>query len=187
VNYQSNVAPIPLLCSEFGGTTDIPAIQQMAVINDQNMLSAIFWAWFNNARFNFFSSGTMASLPSGNTALDPRAMGVVQLMSEELVPPNLNEAMLAAITRVYPRITAGTPLSFGTDPDTNTFTFTYSTQLPNGNTTNSATVIVVPAGIYTNGFTATTTGGTLTQSNGSVEINFFDGTRASVTVTIEPN
>ena len=86
---------------------------------------------------------------------DPRAMGVVQVMSEELAPPtNLNLDMLKAVTRVYPRVTAGTPRSFSTD-ETNQFTYTYSPQLPNGQPGTGTTVIVVPAGLYPDGFVPT--------------------------------
>ena len=170
--YQ-NSYNVPLLCSEFGGTNDTTVINTIADINDQNMLSAIFWAWFNNARF-FFAENT-----------NPVVMGVLQNMWGELAPPNLNQDMLTAVSRVYPRTIAGTPQNFGTDAN-DTFTFTYSTTKPNGQIGTDPTVIVVPAGLYPNDFTVTASGATWSRGDGTVLITPDSPTPASITVTIEP-
>ena len=170
--YQ-NSYNVPLLCSEFGGTNDTTVINTIADINDQNMLSAIFWAWFNNARF-FFAENT-----------NPVVMGVLQNMWGELAPPNLNQDMLTAVSRVYPRIIAGTPQNFGTDAN-DTFTFTYSTTKPNGQIGTDPTVIVVPAGLYPNDFTVTASGATWSRGDGTVLITPDSPTPASITVTIQP-
>jgi endoglycosylceramidase len=177
LNYQSS-SNVPLLCSEFGGTTVIQDIQAVADINDEYMLSSIFWTWFNNAQFNFFAVG--------GEATDPRAMGVVQLMSGDLVPPNLNQDMLNVLTRVYPRVIAGTPISFSTK-NTNQFSFEYSTQLPNGQIGTGVTLIVVPAGLYPNGFDVSAPGAiVVNQRGGIVEIVVDSPTQTTIFVEIQP-
>jgi endoglycosylceramidase len=169
----SNDYTVPLLCSEFGGTPDMNDIQKVADINDEHMLSAIFWAWFNNARFNF----------AGGT--NPMQMGVVQNMWQDPLQPN--QEMLRILTRIYPLITAGTPMNFGTAGD-GTFTFTYSTQLPNGQPGTGTTVIVVPTAIYptANDYKATASGATVTQLAGSVQVIADSPLPPTITVTITP-
>jgi endoglycosylceramidase len=177
LNYQSSF-DVPLLCSEFGGTSEMADIQAVADINDQHMLSAIFWAWFNNAQFNFFAPG--------NSPNDPRAMGVVQQMSAELVSPNVNQAMLEILTRVYPRVTAGTPISFSTT-ETKKFKFEFSNQLPNNEIGTGVTLIVVPAAVYPNGFDVSAPGASIVnQHGGIVEIVVDPSTPARIVVRIEP-
>lgn len=178
--HHQSVLNVPLLCSEFGGTTSLQDIREAADINDQNMLSSIFWAWFNNAQFNF-------AAPPGGEATDPRAMGVVRLMSADLEPGNLNQDMLDALTRVYPRLIAGTPNSFSTEVTSpgRRFSFEYSTQLPDGRIGTGATLIVVPAGLFPNGFDVYAPGAsTVNQLDGIVEIIVDSSTPTTISVEI---
>lgn len=55
------------------------------------------------------------------------------------------------MTRVYPKIVAGTP-AFFYSLNTGEFSFHYVTELPNGQPGTDATEIVIPAGVYPNGF-----------------------------------
>jgi len=182
--YQASwEVPPPLLCSEFGGSTNYPEIQFVADLNDQNMLSAIFWAWFNNAQYHFFNN------------VDAAAMGVVQDMSQPLEPPNLNQTMLDILTRVYPRLISGTPISFGTTRPSQTFgpitraaywnvnaTFTF-TFAPGPGTT----VIVVPPDLYPGDYDVVGSIGVNSRKfDGYVEITVDSPLPESVFVTIQP-
>ncbi len=176
---------VPLLCSEFGATTSASTIEAVCAINDANMLSWIFWTWFNNPRFTFSSSG-------GQLPPDPRSQGVTRDMAAPLLPPNVNPEMFGALTRVYPRIIAGTPIAFSYDPAGRTFDLQYSTALPVSGTGTGAHVtrIVVPAKLYPSGYTVTVTNGTVV----SQEPPFLDiaadpwqpGAPLTVTVGIQP-
>jgi endoglycosylceramidase len=177
LDYQS-AYNVPLLCSEFGGTVKTSHIQTVADLNDTNMLSSIFWAWFNNAQFNFAPAST-------TEATDPRLMGVVQDMWQDLVPTNVNQRFLDILTRVYPRVVAGTPQSFSSQ--NGTFILTYSTQLPNGQTATGETVIVVPAASYPdpNDFNVSAPGANVVnKSGGIVEIVADSPPPPTITVTI---
>jgi endoglycosylceramidase len=171
----------PLLCSEYGGTTVYDDIFKVAQINDQYMLSTIFWAYFNNAQFNFFPNPLNEGAPT-----DPRQMGIVQLMSEELVPPNLNLTMLSDLTTIYPRTISGTPISFSTgNPVPNQFLFSYSTKLPNGSIGTSDTVIVVSPRLFRITQVNVTNGTLASQSKGIVQITADQSpTPLTVEVTI---
>jgi hypothetical protein len=175
LNYQQFCnGSLPLLCSEFGGTTLYGNIRTVADYNDCHMLSSIYWAWFNNAAYPFY----------GN--VDAAAMGVVQSLSEAIEPPNLNLEMLAAVSRVYPRVTAGTPISFSSaSPDiAQQFSFTYTNQLPNGQPASGKTVIAVPAILFPQGFNVSAPGAEVHQLDGIVELTVNSSTPTTITVQI---
>lgn len=174
----------PLLCSEFGGTTVLDDIRTVAVINDQNMFSAIFWAWFNNAQFNF-------SHDQNGNPTDPRQMGVVHDMSLPLEAPNVNFAMLDVLTRAYPRVTGGMPLSFSNSVDPvlgPVFSFTYTTQIPDQPVVSTDnTVIVVPVAVYTDSLNVSAPGAEIvSQTGGIVELKVTSSTPVTINVTITP-
>ncbi len=172
---------LPLLCSEFGGTAEIPPIKTVADINDGLMLSWIFWAWFNNAQFNFYA-------PPGAPANDPRLMGVVHDMWQSLDGSNVNQPMLDALTRVYPRITAGTPLEVEVSENQGkkTYSFKYSTLLPNNQPAKGTTVIVVPAGLYPNDYDVSVPdGANATKGDGVLEV-VWNAAPTTVMITITP-
>lgn len=182
--YQENTG-VPLLCSEFGATTDASTIETVCAINDANMLSWIYWAWFNNPRFTFSSSG-------GQLPADPRAQGVVRDMAAPLVYPNVNTDMLCALTRVYPRLIAGTPLAFAYAPTGRTFFLVYSTELPVPGSGANVTRIVVPAVLYPDGYSVAVTNGTVVSPQGAPFVDIAadpwqPGSPLTVTVDIQPN
>jgi endoglycosylceramidase len=171
---------VPLLCSEYGATTDPDYVTAYCDLNDQHMLSSIYWTYFNNARFVFAPTG-------GQLPPDPRSQGIVRNMAAPLAPPNLNIEILEALTRVYPRIIAGTPSSFSYNPGTQVFNLTYSTRMVAGSAPRSVTSIVVPACLYPSGYTVKVTNGTSVQFPGRLEVTARaspGGTTTVVTVTI---
>jgi endoglycosylceramidase len=155
INYQEKY-PIPLLCSEFGATTNPDVINTIQVKNDQYMFSAIYWAYFNNPRYKFAPTG--GALPS-----DPRSQAIVRDMSEDLWEPNVNHDVLTALTHVYPRVVAGTPIAFSYNPDKKTFHLQYSTgKPPDGKEiSQNLTSIVVPRALYPSGYTVSVTNGSV--------------------------
>jgi hypothetical protein len=177
--YQER-ANVPLITSEFGGEVPLKSPEEYAEImeniqgiQDQARLSYIFWAYFNNPTFPFFGPG------------DPRKQGIVADMSKELLPPNVQEKKLAAITRVYSRTISGKPTSFIFDPQAKTFHLEYDPILPGGQRGTSATRIVVPSPLYLRGYSVAVTGGKAVHCPGGVEIH-ADPTSSMVTVDITP-
>ena len=174
---------VPLLCSEYGATTIPDVVTTIAALNDQQMLSSIYWTYFNNARFVF--AATAGQLPP-----DPRSQGIVRNMAGSLKDPlNVNFDILEALTRVYPRIIAGTPGSFSYNPGTQVFNLTYSTQMVAGSAPRSVTSIVVPACLYPSGYTPSVTNGTWKKTSEGLEVTASQspgGSTTTVTVTISP-
>ncbi len=165
LDYQKSVAAIPVLCSEFGGagTTDdlVKAAEKVGALNDEAMISSIYWAWFNNPRFNFSLNGLDPDkdrrFPS-----DPRKQGIVFDLSGDLSDKtNVNFALLDALTRVYPQRVAGTPTTIAFDAGpARVFRLEYTTTTPEGRAMNgSLTTIAVPAALYPDGFDVTVTNG----------------------------
>jgi endoglycosylceramidase len=99
--------------------------------------------------------------------------------------------MLHALTRVYPRIIAGTPLAFRYKPVERTFYLEYSTQLPGPGTGANVTRIVVPPSLYPSGYTVAVTHGTVvSQAPPFLDIAadpWQPSSPLTVTVDIRPN
>ena len=125
-----------------------------------------------------------------NCHLDPRSQGIVRNMAGSLKDPlNVNFDILEALTRVYPRIIAGTPGSFSYNPGTQVFNLTYSTQMVAGSAPRSVTSIVVPACLYPSGYTPSVTNGTWKKTSEGLEVTASQspgGSTTTVTVTISP-
>ena len=179
--YQER-ANVPLITSEFGGEVPLKTPEEYAEImekiqgiQDQARLSYIFWAYFNNPTFPFFGHG------------DPRKQGIVEDMSKVLLPPNVQEKKLAAITRIYPRTISGKPTSFIFDPRAKTFHFEYDPILPGGQRGTSATRIVVPPPLYPQGYSVDVTGGKAVHGPGGGDLEIHaDPTSQRVAVDIRP-
>lgn len=103
---------------------------------------------------------------------------------------NVNTAVLNAITEPYPRVIAGTPISYGYDPLTQLFTFEYSTRrviecgkYPDG----SLTEIAVPARNYPNGYHVRVKGGrVVSKKNSSVLLIRSENNADEIKVVITP-
>jgi endoglycosylceramidase len=179
--YQEQ-ANVPMITSEYGGEVPFESPEKYAElmekiqgILDKSNLSYIFWAYFNNPTYPFF-------LPS-----KPSKQGIVEDMSKALLPPNVQEMKLSALTRVYPRIISGKPESFIFNPQAKTFHLEYDPILPSGQRGTSATRIVVPSPLYPHGYSVEVKGGKAVHFPGLGYLEIYaDPTSSMVTVDINP-
>ncbi|MFM8304013.1 MAG: cellulase family glycosylhydrolase [Actinomycetota bacterium] len=143
---------VPILVGEFGASPDVTQIDDAQATHDQYMVSALYWAWNNNAPFKF-STG-----PSTGTASDdPAAQSVVRDLAAPLRGDNINIDLLDALTRVYPRAIAGTLENFSFDPVSDSFHLEYLPSSREGSA--RRTDIAVPAARFPDGYTVTVDGG----------------------------
>jgi endoglycosylceramidase len=180
LDYQKRTGA-PILCSEFGATTNTALIEKVGAINDRHMVSAIYWAYFNNPRYNF-TPHKDGQLPS-----DPRKQAVVLDMTGRLAPDNdnnVNIGMLNALTRVYPRRISGTPQSFAYEPNTKRFDLTYTTRKPNGTKSGGVTEIIVPVDLFPTGYVAKVENGKVTSADNAPLLLVTGGPPEEKTISV---
>ncbi len=97
-----------LLMTEFADVQDATIHTRVTELADEFMVGWTVWGWFRAA---------------GQIKQDP---------AKPPTPDNLNQEVLAAVVRPYPRIVAGTPTRFSFDPETKKFEASFSTRLPDG-------------------------------------------------------
>jgi len=102
--YQK-MADVPLLCSEFGATTDATRVKLLMKLNDEYQLSAIYWTYFNNPQYAI--SNTKGQLPEHS-----QDQGLIVNMTKPLQAPNLLKDVMHALTQPYPLFISGTLISF---------------------------------------------------------------------------
>jgi endoglycosylceramidase len=151
---------VPILVGEFGATPDVAQVEAYQAVHDERMVSALYWAWNNNAPYRF---SEQAGSTSAST--DPSAQSVVRDLQAPLDGDNLNSALLLALTRVYPRAVAGTPESFVFDPVANAFHLEYLPSAAGGG--GAQTEIVVPAARFPDGYSVAVDGGRVVSSPGA--------------------
>jgi endoglycosylceramidase len=88
--------------------------------------------------------------------------GIVQEASSPPSGANLNSATRDALVEPYPQVIAGTPLSWGFDRESATFSLSYSTQAADGTRSfrsGAVTQIATPKLSYPNGYAVQVSGG----------------------------
>lgn len=158
----------PLLETEFGATMHLPTITRLLNLYDQYTMP---WMWWSYTRY-------MVKLDANSKLLDAS-------------DANVNWPLVDALTRPYPQLVSGTPVSWSFDPATKTFNMRYSTARADGNgsfPTGSVTEIhvdAVPARLYPNGYGITVEGGMVLSSPGAdvLKVASCDGS-SGVTITI---
>ena len=95
------------------------------------------------------------------------------ILVDGTLPPtgaNVRLNNLNPIVEPFPRVIAGTPISYSYAPNTNIFSFTYSAKRADGcgcASANLETEIFVPQRNYPNGYTVQVTGGVVTSKANS--------------------
>lgn len=97
-----------LLMTEFGDVQDATIHARVTELADEFMVGWTVWGWFR---------------ANGQIKQDP---------AKPPTPDNVNQEVLGAVVRPYPRVVAGTPESYGYDPETKRFQARFTTRLPDG-------------------------------------------------------
>ena len=142
------------IITEFGDTLDsLPDLATSMRFFDTKQASWAYWT--------FVSS--VLGPESGQILLNPD------------LPPsgtNINQDILNTIVEPYPRVIAGTPLSYSYNPASNVFNFAYSSLRADGNGMMShkqLTEVFIPSSKYPSGYIVTVTGAkVVSKSNASL-------------------
>jgi endoglycosylceramidase len=127
-----------LLMSEFGSTTDTAYLLTMLRRADREMVPWLEWSYCKCG--------------------SPTDTGEAGIVRDPAKPPrgsNLIAATLRALVEPYPQVIAGTPLAWGYDERTSSFTLSYSTARASGNGrfgSGSETEVAMPPLVYARGY-----------------------------------
>ncbi|MDD3763918.1 MAG: cellulase family glycosylhydrolase [Nevskiales bacterium] len=133
-----------LLLTEFGATDDADAIDRMADLADANRVSWQYWAWWNE-----------------DVCCERPEEGIIDHPANPPSPEHLDAAKLDALVRPYPRVVAGTPLSWSFDAQTREFRLRYTSEAADGSGRRLAdltTEVWVPRRQYPDGYTISLSG-----------------------------
>jgi endoglycosylceramidase len=168
---------VPFL-TEFGATDDPETVARIVRLADAHMVG---WQWWHYC-----------------DCADPTTSGpgVQSLVIDPATPPrgdNVKREKLALLERPYPRAIAGTPRSYGFDPETRRFDLVYSTRAPAGAGLGSRlprselTEVYVPRIHYPDGYSVEVTGARAVSEPGARVLKLERRRRAdSVTVVVTP-
>jgi endoglycosylceramidase len=151
-----------LLMTEFADVQDPTIHRRVTELADEFMVGWTVWGWFRAA---------------GQIKQDP---------AKPPTPDNLNQEVLAAVVRPYPRIVAGTPTAYGFDPETKRFEASFSTRLPNGRRARRRrSEIFIPRLHYGRDYHAVVRGAKITRGLGTQRVELRARRRAkTVTITV---
>ncbi len=161
--------------TEFGATNAADNLSAMVRRADRNMVGWLEWAFTGN------------DITSANSA----AQALVNDPSEPPVGANVNLAKLQILAEPYPQLVSGTPLHYGFDPTTTTFTLAYSTERADGAGAFGAgaeTDVALPAVQYPSGYSARALGAAVMSAPNAplLRLSALPGA-ASVSVTVTPS
>jgi endoglycosylceramidase len=137
-----------LMVTEFGATTDRDRIGHIVDLADEHMVSWMWWAY--------------CGCDDPTTAGPGNVQAIVKDPSRPPRGSNVIHRKLALLERPYPQVVAGTPTSFGYDPDTDVFRLAYSAKGPEGDVVGRrlATRVYVPRSHYPDGYEVDVRGAT---------------------------
>ena len=135
---QSERTGDALLLSEFGATDAQGALRRDVDAAERHMMSWQYWSYWNR-----------------DPCCERPHEGIVHDLSRPPRGDNVKQEKLDVLVRPYPRAVAGTPTSFGFDPDSGTFELVYETDP----SIDAPTEILVPVSRhYPDGYEATVSG-----------------------------
>lgn len=137
----------PLLLTEFGATMDAPTIADKVDQYDRSMMPWMFWS-YTRYMVRLAADGTL--LPATDA--------------------NLNPPIVDVLTRPYPKLVSGTPISWSFDPGSRVFAMRYAAARADGSgafPAGSETEIAVPALSYPGGYGVEIDGGTVLSAPGA--------------------
>jgi endoglycosylceramidase len=165
------------MMTEFGATNSVSDLEGMVAVSDQNMVPWLEWAYCG-------CNDPTGSIPTSTEAivLDPAG------------PPagsNLVTGTLGALVEPYPQAISGTPLSWGFDRASGTFTLRYSTVRASGHRRferGAVSEIATPALVYGGRYAVTVKGGAILSRRGSGTLRIASCGRArTIAVTVRPH
>jgi endoglycosylceramidase len=174
-DHRSATTGDALLLTEFGGEY-LDDIMKAIVGADAHLMSWMVWAYCG------------CGDPTGSTP--PEAEGLVKDVTQTPAGANVDAQKLPALVRPYPQVVAGTPTQLRFDPQSKTFTLTYSTRRPDGTGSfgsGACTRVFVPQLHYPTGYNVDVKGATVVSRRGSGSL-LLSGSRGAgeVTVRITP-
>ncbi len=164
-----------LLLSEFGATADPAVIRRMVDLADRHMVS---WQWWHYCGCD-----------------DPTTQGpgaTQAIVPDPARPPrgdNLLIEKLELIERPYPQAVAGTPISYGFDPESGRFDLAYSAASPEGGRSprRLLTEVYVPRMHYPDGYAVEVNGARVVSKRGARVLKLKRGRSADrVELSVSP-
>ena len=173
---RANANGDPSLLSEFGATTDLAVVERQVDRADRAMIS---WQWWH-----YCACEDPTTAGPGDTQA---------IVSDPAMPPegaNVFEGKLRTLVRAYPQATSGTPVAYGYDRATRTFTMRYSVRRPDGTgdfPAGSPTEIFVPRLHFPDGYAVEVTGARVASAAGSsLLVVRSDAGAREIAVTVRP-
>jgi endoglycosylceramidase len=165
-----------LALTEFGATNNTQVLEDMADRADANLVPWFYWAYCG------------CSDPTTSGPGDVQA--IVRDPSKPPTGDNLESFKLEVLSRPHPSAVAGTPVSFGFDPQTKTFELDYRTARAGGDgafSPGAPTEIALPQRQYPHGYTAVVHGGRIRSApdSSTLRIGACPGAQA-VRVQVKP-
>jgi endoglycosylceramidase len=143
-----------LLLDEWGATSGLTDLHKMVALADQHMVPWTEWAY----------------CLCGDPTTAGQDQGMIQEASKPPSGENLNSATVKALVEPYPQLISGTPLSWGFDRESGTFSFHYSTQSADATRSfraGSVTQIAAPKLSYPSGYAVQVSGGKVVSKPGA--------------------
>lgn len=164
---------VALMMTEFGATDDYAELRSLITMADADGMPWIEWSYCG------------CGDPTGSKP--PSIEGLVTEPARPGTGSNVNEAKLDVLAEPYPRVVAGTPLTYGFDATTREFRLTYSTTAPGHHRfgRGACTAILVPSEQYPHGYRVTVRGGRVVSRRDAGVLEIAQSAAAdSVSVTL---
>ncbi len=166
---------VALLLTEFGASDNYQDLARVVGIADASQLSWIEWSYCG------------CNDPTGT--IPPRVEALVYRPSSPGAGANVNLVKLRVLAEPYPRVVAGTPLSYTFDQATSTFHVAYSTVAPDGHhfSAGACTGVEIPSVQYPTGYQVNIEGGKVLSKPGAGVLEVGStGSSGMVSVAVTP-